>query len=68
MMAYATVVYLRAEAVCGIRVQFIMAKTRVTPTQELMVPRLELLSALLLARLIDVVLNDLKPLRPEVLH
>lgn len=55
MKAYAAVVYLRTEAVCGIRVQFIVSKTRVTPTQELTIPRLELLSALLLARLITVV-------------
>ena len=63
--AYAAVVYLRAKAVSGIRVQFIVAKTRVAPTQELTIPRLELLSALLLARLIDVVSSDLKPLLPR---
>ncbi len=56
--------YVRVEAVCGVRVQFVASKTRVAPTQELTIPRLELLSALLLARLINVVSNDLKPLLP----
>ena len=41
-----------------------MSKTRVAPTQELTIPRLELLSALLLARLITVVSNAVKPLLP----
>ena len=59
--AYAAVVYLRVEVVHGIRVQFIVSKTRVAPTQELTIPRLELLSALLLARLITVVSDDLIP-------
>jgi hypothetical protein len=63
--AYAAVVYLRVETVCGIRVQFIVSKTRVAPTQELTIPRLELLSALLLARLITVVSDDLKLILPQ---
>ena len=62
--AYAAVVYLRVEAVHGVRVQFIVSKTRVAPTQQLTIPRLELLSALLLARLITVVSDDLKLILP----
>ena len=57
--------YLRVEAICGIRVQFIVSKTRVAPTQELMISRLELLSALLLARLMTVVSDDLKLILPQ---
>ena len=63
--AYAAVVYLRVETVCGIRVRFIVSKTRVAPTQELTIPRLELLSALLLSRLITVVSDDLKLILPH---
>ena len=64
--AYAAVVYLRVETVCGARVQFILSKTRVAPTQGLTIPRLELLSALLLARLITVVSTDLKLILPQL--
>ena len=46
--AYAAVMYLR---VGGIREQFVVSKTRVALTQE---PRLQLLSALLLARLVTL--------------
>jgi len=53
--AYAAVVYLVIKTDCGVKMQFIVAKTRVSPTQELTIPRLELLSALLLARLINTV-------------
>ena len=51
--------YLKIKADFGVRVQFIVSKTRVAPTQELTIPRLELLSALLLARLITAVLTNL---------
>ena len=56
--------YLRIEAVRGVRVQFIVSKTRVAPTQELPILRLELLSGLLLARIITVVSDDLKLILP----
>ena len=62
--AYAAIVYLRVEVVHGIRVQFIVSKTRVAPTQGLTILRLELLSAPLLARLITVVSDDLKLILP----
>lgn len=58
--AYAAVVYLVIKTDCGVKVQFIVAKTRVSPTQKLTIPRLELLSALLLARLINTVSANLR--------
>ena len=41
-----------------------MAKTRASPTQELTIPKLELLSALLLARLINTVSANLRSTMP----
>ena len=55
-------VYLRYKTLLyGPRVCFVAAKTRVTPINGQTIPRLELLSALLLARLIVNIFNALKP-------
>ena len=56
--AYAAVVYLREET--SARVSFVAAKTRVAPLATLTIPRLELLSALILSRLICRVRDALK--------
>ena len=53
LKAYGAVVYLRLEGESQVYVSFVVAKTRVTPLGNI-IPRLELLSALLLARLISV--------------
>lgn len=45
-------VYLVAETSDGPCVKFLVSKTRVTPVRQVTIPRLELLSALLLARLL----------------
>ena len=55
--AYAAVVYLVVEADGDVKVQFVVSK-------EITIPRLELLSALLLSRLMTVVSPSLKPLLP----
>ena len=52
LRAYAAVVYLLSESESGIQVDFVASKTRVSPLKQQTVPRLELLSAVLLARLI----------------
>ena len=49
--AYAAVIYLVIRTPTRTRVQFVVAKTRVAPIRSQTIPRLELLSALLLARL-----------------
>ena len=49
---YAAVVYLRVETDHQVHVSFVCAKTRVAPLTDISIPRLELLSALLLAKLI----------------
>ncbi|KAL5488550.1 hypothetical protein EMCRGX_G017504 [Ephydatia muelleri] len=49
--AYAAVVYLRIQTTSGCSMRFIAAKSRVAPLQEQTIPRLELLGALLLSRL-----------------
>ena len=49
--AYAAVVYLRLEGEAQVSVRFLAAKTRVSPLGGVTIPRLELLSALLLSKL-----------------
>ena len=54
--AYAAVVYLRGKSsASGCTAKFVVAETRVSPIQWHSIPRLELLAALLLARLISSV-------------
>jgi len=53
--AYAAVVYLRIEGSAGTTVSFVVSKTRVSPISQQSIPRLELLSTLLLAKLINSV-------------
>ena len=59
--AYAAVVYLVIETPTGQFVKFIASKTRVAPLQGLTIPRLELLSGLLLAKLITSITTALEP-------
>ena len=57
--AYAAVVYLVEEASGCKRSSFVASKTRVAPLKTLTIPRLELLSAVLLARLISNITDSL---------
>ena len=57
--AYAAVVYLVIRTENGNFVKFIASKTRVAPLQRQTIPRLELLSAVLLARLVSNITNSL---------
>lgn len=59
--AYAAVVYMKIESETGNTVNFVAAKTRVAPANKQTIPRLELLSTLLLANLINNVSMALKP-------
>jgi len=59
--AYAAVVYLRIESSAGSMVNFVASKTRVVPTSKQSIPRLELLSTLLLAKLINSITVALEP-------
>ena len=59
--AYAAVVYLKIESEGGNIVNFVASKTRVAPTTKQTIPRLELLSALLLSNLISNVSVALMP-------
>jgi len=62
LKAYAAVVYLRLETEeHRVDVNFVAAKTRVTPVGGMTIPRLELLSALLLSKLINGVHAALEP-------
>ena len=54
-LTYTAVVYLQVETTCGSSVLFIAGKTRVSPLQDHSIPRLELLGALLLSRLLSSV-------------
>ena len=60
LKAYAGVVYLLLETTTSLSVKFIAAKTRVAPLQKQTIPRLELFSALLLARLLTRVTQSLE--------
>lgn len=62
--AYAAVVYLRVKTKEGLHVKFLTSKTRVNPLQPQTIPRLELLSALLLTRLLVSVEKGLESRLP----
>ena len=62
--AYAAVVYLRAKTQEGLHTKFLTSKTRVNSLQPKTTPRLELLSALLLARLLVSVEKGLESRLP----
>ena len=52
--AYATVVYLRIEYVTGeVQVKFVSSKSKVAPIKQESIPRLELLGACLMAKLVN---------------
>ena len=59
LRAYAAVIYLSVKTSAGESLLFVTSKARVAPTQTQTIPRLELLSALLLARLITTVSQGL---------
>ena len=60
--AYAAVVYLRIETTTSVYVKLVMSKARVAPLARQTVPRLELLAALILARLVSRVQAALEPI------
>ena len=64
--AYAAVVYLKTRNNAGTSVKFVVSKTRVAPLQTQSIPRLELLSAFLLSKLIVSVSNSLKANLPNL--
>lgn len=61
-VAYATVVYLRIERIRGISTELVMSKARVAPLARQIIPRLELLAALILSRLVTRVRTALLPI------
>ena len=58
--AYSAMIYLVYESDSGIKSQLICSKTRVAPLKKLSIPRLELMSARILATLMKVVFSALK--------
>jgi len=64
--AYAAVVYLVLRTNTDTTVRFVVSKTRVAPLRPHTIPRLELLSAFLLSRLIASVANSLRPTLPQL--
>ena len=66
VQAYAAVVYLVIESDVSTDVKFMVAKTRVAPLQAQTKPRLELLSAFLLFKLISSVAGCLSPALPKL--
>ena len=64
--AYAAVIYLVIESDVNTEVKFLVSKTRVAPLQPQTIPRLELLSAFLLSRLISSVAESLSSTLPNL--
>ena len=64
--AYAAVVYLTLETKMRVYTRFVVAKTRVAPLQAVTIPRLELLGAVLLSRLMVTGFNALRSTLPLV--
>ena len=58
--AYAAVIYVRIVTDKDIKVQFLTSKTRVAPNKPITIPRLELLSCLLLSKLMKTVVESIK--------
>ena len=63
---YTAMVYLAIRIDVGTNVRFVVSKTIVAPLQTQTVPRLELLSALLLSKLIVSVSESLQPILPQL--
>ena len=61
LSAYAAVIYLRIESKGGYHLRFVVAKMRVAPLKKQSIPRLELLAAVLLARLMNTMKSNLSP-------
>ena len=59
--AYATVIYLHVTTTTGSYVKFLASRSRVAPVKQETIPRLKLLAALILARLISHVGEALEP-------
>ena len=64
--AYAAVIYLVVKTQHNTYTRFLAAKTRVSPLKMVTIPRMELLSALLLARLITTVSSALESTIPDL--
>ena len=64
--AYAAVIYLVIKSDVNIEVKFLVSKTRVAPLQSQTIPRLELLSAFLLSKLVSSVTSSLSSTLPEL--
>ena len=60
--AYGAVVFIRVETQSGFYVKLVASKSRVAPLVKQSIPRLELLSALTLARLITTVRSAFEPM------
>ena len=58
--AYGTCIYLKSTGATGTQVRLVTSKVRVAPLKKVTLPRLELLSALLGARLLNFVINALQ--------
>ncbi|KAF8792071.1 hypothetical protein HNY73_003717 [Argiope bruennichi] len=65
--SYAACIFLRAEYNGKVSVQLVASKSRVSPTKEITIPRLELLGALILSRLYCQVTDGLEGIVTEVL-
>ena len=59
--AYAAVVFMKVGSASKSAIRFVASRTRIAPLNSLTIPRLELLAALLLARLLSNIMQALQP-------
>ena len=65
-LAYCAVIYIRKQTSSGVNVMLVTSKTKVAPLKKLSIPRLELLSCLLLSELVASVSTSLREIFNEM--
>ena len=58
LQAYSSVIYIRVITNLDVKVNLICSKTKVSPMKEVTIPQLELMSCVLLTKLLQSVLRD----------
>lgn len=68
VLAYAAALFIRVEVGDNVEVQLIGAKSRIAPTKDTTIPRLELLAATISARLTNSLIKEFNLENPEIIY